>query len=221
MLKIELHNRLIENKDWAPLLFVLCFIFILISKSAFENKFHDFKNLWFSERYVKMYKDNSHLMTLFTFLLFVVQVFSFSFFIHYLLYYLGYISKTDGIVFIQITIVLFVFILAKYLIEKIVATAFDVEEIIEQYNMLKVSYRNYIAMILLPITIVMYYNTPPKPYVLWVLIGVVIAINLLIYSKGIKIFRKIIIGKLFYFILYLCTLEIAPYFFMYYYITKR
>jgi hypothetical protein len=221
MLKIELHNRIIENKDWATLLFVLCFIFILISKSAFENKFHDFKNLWFSERYVKMYRDKSHLMTWFTFLMFVVQVFSFGFFIHYLLYYFDFIKKTDGVVFIQIIILLFVFILAKYLIEKIIATAFDVEEIIEQHNMLKVSYRNYIAMIVLPITTIMYYNTPPKPFVLWIIIGIVIAINLLIYTKGFKIFQKIIIGKLFYFILYLCTLEIAPYFFLYYYVTKR
>ncbi|RZJ46716.1 MAG: DUF4271 domain-containing protein, partial [Flavobacterium sp.] len=36
-----------------------------------------------------------------------------------------------------------------------------------------------------------------------------------------KTYQNAIIGKLFYFILYLCALEIAPYYFMYYWITKE
>ncbi len=221
MLKIELHNRIIENKDWATLLFILCFVVVIITKSAFENKFSDFKNLVFSERYVKMYKDNTHLMTFFTFFLFIVQVLSFGFFIHYILYYFDFIQKTDWIAFIQIITGLSFLILSKYLIEKIIATSFDVEDISEQYNMFKVSYRNYIGLLLLPITIILFYNLKPELVVLQVIIGVVLFSNIIISLKGIKIFQKIIIGKLFYFILYLCALEIAPYYFMYYWFTNK
>ena len=221
MLKIELHNRILENKDWITLLFVLCLLLIVITKSSFENKFSDFKNLFFSERYVKMYKDNTHLMTFFTFLLFIVQVLSFSFFIHYILYYFEFIQKTNWIAFIQIFTALSFLILSKYLIEKIVATSFDIEDISEQYNMFKVSYRNYIALLLLPITIILYYNPKPELVVLQVIIGIVLFSNFIVFIKSIKIFQKIIIGKLFYFILYLCTLEIAPYYYMYYWFTNK
>ena len=222
MLKIELHNRIIENKDWATLLFVLCLIFVIISKSAFENKFNDFKNLWFSQRYVKMYKDNSHLMTWFTFLLFIVQIISVGFFIQYLLFYFGYIETLlSGITFIQIETFLSFFILSKYLIEKIIATSFDIEEIAEQYNMYKVSYRNFIAMILLPVTIVLFYNLKPVELVIYIILGLLALINVIIFIKNVNIFQKIIIGRLFYFILYLCTLEIAPYYFMYYWFTNK
>ncbi len=221
MFKLELHNRILENKDWITLLFVLCLILIVITKSTFENKFSDFKNLFFSERYVKMYKDNTHLMTFFTFLLFIVQVLSFAFFIHYILYYFEFIQKTDWIAFVQIFTGLTFLILSKYLIEKIVATSFDIEDISEQYNMFKVSYRNYIALLLLPITIILNYNSKPELVVLHVIIGIVLFSNFIVFIKSIKIFQKIIIGKLFYFILYLCTLEIAPYYYMYYWFTNK
>ncbi|WP_395049469.1 DUF4271 domain-containing protein, partial [Flavobacterium sp.] len=40
------------------------------------------------------------------------------------------------------------------------------------------------------------------------------------YLVSIKNYQNIIFSKLFYFILYLCALEIAPYYFMYYWFTK-
>ncbi len=220
MLKMELHNRIIENKDWATLLFILCCVFVILTKSTFENRFHDFKNLIFSERYIKIYKDYSHLMTWFTFLLFIVQILSFGFFIQYVMYYLGYISKYDGVFFVKIITLVSFFVLAKYLIEKIIATSFDIEEFAEQYNMLKVSYRNYLAMLLLPITIILFYNLDISTAILQGIILLILFFNCIIYLKGIKIFQKLIIGKMFYFILYLCTLEIAPYYFMYHWFTR-
>ena len=35
-------ERIVANKDWATLLFVLCFVVIVITKAAFENRFSDF-----------------------------------------------------------------------------------------------------------------------------------------------------------------------------------
>ena len=81
MNQTQLHERILENKDWAALVFVLCMLFVALTKSAFENKFSDFKNLIISEKYIKTYRDSSHLMTWFTFLLFIVQILTFSFFI--------------------------------------------------------------------------------------------------------------------------------------------
>ncbi len=227
MKEIVLHTRNIENKEWVALVLVLCLLFVMLTKTAFENKFADFRNLIFSEKYIKTYRDSSHLMTWFTFLLFIVQILTFSFFIHYLIYYFGHSAKADWITkgnwinYIRIVTFLTFFVLSKYLIEKIIATAFDIEEFVEQYNMIKVSYRSFIALLLLPISMIFYYNKEVLPIVIEVLLYILLASNLVIYIKGFKIFQKIIIGKLFYFILYLCTLEIAPYYFMYYWFTKK
>ena len=220
MMSTLLHERIVENKDWVTLLFVLCFIFIVTTKTAFENRFNDFLLLVISDKYIKIYKDNSNLMSWFTIILFLIQIFSFSFFIQYLLYYFGYFSKTDYILYIQIVTLLTFFILSKFLIEKIIATAFNIEEFIEQFDMLKVSYRTYMGLLLLPLTIILYYNSPPKPIYIYLIVEVLLILNCVIYIKSIKIFQNLIIGKLFYFILYLCALEIAPYYFMYYWFTK-
>jgi hypothetical protein len=46
-----LHPRIIESKDWATILFVLAFA-IVAHKSVYE-KFGDFMNLIFSDKYVR------------------------------------------------------------------------------------------------------------------------------------------------------------------------
>ena len=45
MIALELQLRFIENKDWATVLFVLAFALLVVTKTAFENRFRDFTNL--------------------------------------------------------------------------------------------------------------------------------------------------------------------------------
>ncbi len=220
MMGNTLHERIIENNDWATLLFVFCLALIVITKTAFENRFSDFINLIVSDKYIKIYKDSSNLMSWFTVILFFVQIISLSFFIRYLLLFFEYVKVADWVVFIQIFTFLTFFILSKFLIEKIIATSFNIEEFTEQFNMLKVNYRTYMGILLLPVSIILFYNPMPKPIVIYIILDVLLVINIVIYLKSIKIFQNLIIGKLFYFILYLCALEIAPYYFMYYWFTR-
>lgn len=221
MLEIVLQPRILESKDWATVLFVLCFILIAATKGVFEGRFADFSRLAYSDKYIKIYRDSGNLMNWFTISLFVVQVISFAFFIQIILSYFGYASKTDWIIYIQIVTLLSVFILSKYLIEKIIATSFNIEEFSEQFNLQKVSYRTYIGLCLLPINVILFYNDTPIDLLIYFLIAIILLINIFTYLLSLKIYQNLIIGKLFYFILYLCALEIAPYYFMYYWFTKR
>jgi hypothetical protein len=221
MLAFELHNRIIENKDWATVLFVLCVGIIVLNKSIFSVKFNEFIRLAYSDKYIKIYKDSSNLMNEFTISMFVVQLFSFSFFILLILNQFEKASKTDGILYIQIFTFLTVFILTKFLIEKIIATVFKLEEFNEQFNLLKVYYRTYFGFILLPINIVLFYNSFDSNLFFWTLIIALLAINIITYIFALKIYQNLILRKLFYFILYLCTLEIAPYYFVYNWFTKN
>jgi len=220
MIEHVLHPRIAENKDWATALFVLAFVIIAFTKSVYENRFEDFMNLIFSDKYSKVYRDSSNISSSFTVSLFVVQVISFSFFIQIILSLFGHASKTDWLLYIQIFTFLIFFILAKYLIEKIIATAFNIEEFVEQFNLQKVTYRTYIGLIILPLSVVLFYYDTISRNILLFLIAIVLIFNILAYLISIKNYQNIIFGKLFYFILYLCALEIAPYYFMYYWFTK-
>jgi hypothetical protein len=220
MIENVLHPRIIENKDWATVLFVLAFALIAVTKSVFENRFSEFSRLMISDKYIKIYRDTSQLMSWFNITLFIVQLISFAFFIQLALHYFGYVSKTDWLIYIQIVTFLGVFILSKYLIEKIIATSFNIEEFTEQFNLQKVSYRTYIGLLILPVNIILFYNNNPSKILIFTLIAIVLIINLWTYLVSLKNYQNLLFGKMFYFILYLCALEIAPYYFMYYWFTK-
>jgi hypothetical protein len=215
-----LHPRITDTSDWVTIIFIMAFGIIALTKSIYENRFADFTKLIFSDKYTRIYRDSSHLMDMFSISLFFVQIISFSFFIQILLSQFGYGTKTDWILFIQVFTFITYFIFSKFLIEKIIATAFKIEEVVEQYNLQKISYRTYVGLLLLPIDIILfYYDSILKNIPLLILYGIIV-LNVFLYLFIIKIYRKEIFGKLFYFILYLCTLEIAPYYFMYYWFTK-
>jgi hypothetical protein len=221
MIENVLQQRVLEPRDWATYLFIFSFALIAITRTAFETRFGDFLKILVSDKYIKVYKDTSHLMSGFTILLFIVQVISFSFFIQLVLSHFCTVSKSDWILFIRIFSFFGIFVLSKFLIEKIIATTFNIEEFTEQFNLQKVSYRTFIGLLLLPVNIYLFYNNSSSNVLVYCVISLILAINLYTYLISLKIYQNLLIGKLFYFILYLCALEIAPYYFIYYLITKN
>lgn len=221
MIDMIFHTRTITNKDWATIIFIAALGIIALTKSFFENRFADFIKLIFSDKYIKIYKDSSHLWSGFTIALFFVQIISLAFFMQLILHSFGYVSKTDWVVFIQLITFLGFFILSKYLLEKIVASSFTFEEFTEQFNLRKLSYRTYAGLLILPINLILFYNSISSRSFIIILIGAIVTINVLTYILSLKNFQNLIFSKLFYFILYLCTLEIAPYYFIYYWFTKK
>jgi hypothetical protein len=221
MLAIQLHDRIIESKDWATILFVVCLAIIAVNKTISSVRFNEFVRLAYSDKYTKIYRDSSNLMSGFTISMFVLQLISFSFFTLLVLNQFNKTEKTDLIVYIQILTFLSVFILSKYLIEKIIATAFKIEEFNEQFNLLKVNYRAYFGFILLPVNIILYYNSLNSNWFFWTLLITLISINIITYLVVLKLYQNLLLRKIFYFILYLCTLEIAPYYFIYNWFTKN
>jgi hypothetical protein len=220
MIENLLHPRLIENKDWATLVFVVAFALIALTKSLFENRFSEFSKLIFSSKYLKVYKDSGQSLSWFNVILFFVQLISLSFLIQIIASNQGILAKNDGITYIRIVTFLGVFILSKYLIDKIIAAVFNIEEFSEQFNMQKLSYRTYISVMALPIIVFLYYNTTISTSFLFLFLLLILLINSITYLKSLKNYQNLIFGKLFYFILYLCALEIAPFYFLYYWFTK-
>ena len=218
---LQLSERILVNKDWATVLFVLAISIVALNKTVFSVRFNEFIKLGYSDKYNKVYKDTNNLLSWFTISMFVIQLLSFSFFILLLLSYFNYTQTDNYITYIQIITFLFVFILSKFLIEKIIGTTINSESLVDQFNLIKVNYRAFLGFILLPINIVLYYNSWPIKEVFYIILTIFLIYNVFTYYFLVKTYQKTILRKLFYFILYLCTLEIAPYYFMYYWVTKN
>ncbi|MGX7667562.1 DUF4271 domain-containing protein [Flavobacterium pedocola] len=220
MMDLILNERAAESKDWATILFVVSFILIAVNRAIFEVRFNEFVRIAISDKYLKIYKDSGNMQSWFTISMFVVQLISFAFLIQLTLSVFDLTTKTNWVSYLQIITLLGVFILSKYLIEKIIATTFNIEEFNEQFNLQKVNYRAYIGMMILPVNILLFYNNFLSKTLIISILGVILAINIITYFFSLKNYQNLILSKFFYFILYLCALEIAPYYFMYYWFTK-
>lgn len=222
MLTLHFQDRIIDFKDWATILFALCFLVVAINKNVFQARFNEFVRLGVSDKYTKIYKDSSNLKSGFTISMFFVQLFSFAFFLVLVVKQFNYSENSESILFLQIFTFLGVFILSKYLIEKIIATVFKIEEFNESFNLLKVGYRTFFGFVLLPVNILLFYNPVlNKNWIYVTILLIIIIANVITYFVTLKLYQNSLIRKIFYFILYLCTLEIAPYYFMYYFFTKN
>jgi len=211
-----LTERIITNKDWATLLFFVGFSIIAINRTVFSVRFAEFTRLAISDKYLKIYKDNTNLRNSFTLSFLTIQLLSITFFLQIVAKSFGIIPEYRLLSFIQILNFTCFFVIGKYLIDKIIGITFDIEDFVDHFNLQKATYRNYIGMYLLVVDLVLFYNDIVNQMIVGALGITLILTNISLYVIFIKNHRKTILNKLFYFILYLCTLEIAPYFIIYF-----
>ena len=205
-------NRIIESLDWVTLIMVGCILIIAILKVIYPKRFNDFIRLPVSNNYFLAKGKSEELRHPFSILLFVIQLISISLFVN--LFFLEK-GKANVLLFLQILFVVFVFIIVKTSIEKIIGTIFSIEKLIDHYIYEKLSYRNFLSLLLIITNFIFYFSIKPDLNILLILTGILFLVNMLILSYSYKNYRSLIFNNLFYFLLYICALEISPYLILY------
>ena len=205
-------NRIIESLDWVTLIIVGCIIVIAILKVIYPKRFNDFIRLPVSNNYFLAKGKSEELRHPFSILLFIIQLISISLFIN--LFFLEK-GKANVLLFLQILFVVFVFIIVKTSIEKMIGAIFSIEKLIDHYIYEKLSYRNFLSLLLIIANLIFYFSIKPDLNILLILTGILFLGNMLILSYSYKNYRSLIFSNLFYFLLYICALEISPYLILY------
>ncbi|MCF6306738.1 MAG: DUF4271 domain-containing protein [Flavobacteriaceae bacterium] len=205
-------ERTIYSLDWVILLLVGSIAIIAILKSLYPNRFDDFIKLPFSSNYFLLKGKSEEIKHPFSWVLFGVQIISISLFLN-----LFFIEENlgDSKVFLQIFLGISSFVIIKYSIEKIIGIVFSIENITNQYAYQKLTYRNYLALFLLIANFIFYFSVQANKQVLLVFAGILILINCVVLYYSFKKYRNLLFSNFFYFLLYLCTLEISPYVLLY------
>ena len=198
--------------DWVTLIMVGCILIIAILKVIYPKRFNDFIRLPVSNNYFLAKGKSEELRHPFSILLFVIQLISISLFVN--LFFLEK-GKANVLLFLQILFVVFVFIIVKTSIEKIIGTIFSIEKLIDHYIYEKLSYRNFLSLLLIITNLIFYFSIKPDLNTLLILTGILFLVNMLILSYSYKNYRSLIFSNLFYFLLYICALEISPYLILY------
>ena len=207
-------REVIANESYT-LLFVLCIALLALAKFWYNTRFNDFLSVLVNWKYLKIYARDQKFVDQFDGLLygnFIISATIFS-----LISYGVLIEPIafDWYLFVKILIGIGAVIIIKVLLERLVGSLFDIDELIDQYLFQKSNYKNYLGLILLPMNIVFIYTLSPSKTIIYIAIAALFVVNLTGIASTFKNYQGIILGNLFYFILYLCALEFGPYIVLY------
>ncbi len=205
-------HRTIESLDWITFILVGCVILVTVLRVVYPKRFDDFIKLPISNNYFLTKGKFEELKHPFSVLFFLIQVLTISLFI-----FLFFLEKRElsATIFIKITLASFTFILIKTCIEKLIGSIFDIETIINNYIFTKLSYRNFISLFLIVLNFIFYFSVEPTMLLLFIFSGFIVLLNLFILFINYKNYRSLIFSNFFYFLLYICALEISPYLILY------
>ncbi|MGY8933056.1 MAG: DUF4271 domain-containing protein [Flavobacteriales bacterium] len=189
-----------------------CIVVIAILKVIYPKRFEDFIRLPVSNNYFLAKGKSEELRHPFSILLFLIQLISISLFAY--LFFLEK-GKATVLLFFQILSAVFIFIIVKTSIEKMIGAVFSIKNVIDQYIYEKLTYRNFISLLLIIANLIFYFSVKPDLNTLLIFTGILFLINILFLFYSYKNYRSLIFSNFFYFLLYLCALEISPYLILY------
>ena len=207
--------REVISNEWFTILIVLCLAVLAVAKFAYNKRFSDFISVIGNSKYLKIYARDQKFIDQFDALLFVNLIISSSIFV-----YLAYTTLVEQLVFemglfFKIMVGIGGLILIKILLERLIASVFDIDELIDSYIFQKTNYKNYLGLILLPVNIILIYSLTPNKLIILIFLGLLFLVNAIGFLTSFRTHQKLILNNWFYFILYLCALEIGPYVILY------
>ncbi|CAL65096.1 DUF4271 domain-containing protein [Christiangramia forsetii] len=213
-------ERIYEFQDWITIIFLACLVLLVLAKLLFPQRFEEFISLLNSGKFIAFKGKENKAFHPFNILLLLIQALAVSVFLYIAYTYFFNISDPDLIIYIRIFTAYFCLILIKAGVEKIIGNIFDLDEKIDYYLFQKFSYRNFISLFLLSVSLLLIYTINPTALLIG-LVGVSAIIAntialIIIFKKN----QNVLSANWFYFILYLCALEIAPYIILYKLITN-
>ncbi|QNJ97226.1 hypothetical protein ALE3EI_0649 [Constantimarinum furrinae] len=213
---VDYADRHLENIDWITLLLFGCLALFALAKYLYPKRFQEFIMLPLTNKYFLIQGRNNEINHPFNILLFASQVISISLFI-YLAFtvYNPDLVQQNSWLYVQICTFYSVFVLVKFCIEKIVAHVFSIETLINSYLYQKLSCRNLLSMFFFIANLVLFYVTTPSEVYIVTLFVLLLLLNGIALFYSYKTNGNSILKNFFYFILYLCALEISPYIILY------
>ena len=207
--------REVISNEWFTVLIVACLCILTMAKLAFSARFNDFLLVIGNSKYLKIYARDQKFIDQFDALLFINLIISLSLFVFISYTTLVVSEPFDIIFFLKLMLGVGAIVLIKVLIERLIGSIFEIDPLIDSYLFQKTNYKNYIGLLLLPVNIVLIYSITPTTTIIYSIIGVLLLINMLGFVTSFKTYQKLVLSNLFYFILYLCALEIGPYIILY------
>jgi len=211
--------RAVDFYDWGNYLMIICFLLFVFVFSFQNPRMIALLNLPISDKYLRIY-DEQPLNSIFNSIGFFLKLISFSFIAYFSYLKLFDIDAYNFKLFLQIFTILLVYLVSKILFEKIIFSVFEIENLFEKIQYTRFSYSNVIGILMLPLHFFLFYNFESSSIFFYFYIGIIVIALLFNYFVSILQFINLLLKHHIYFILYICTLEIAPLIYIYHLVKK-
>jgi hypothetical protein len=201
--------------EWFTIFTIVGLFAIVVAKYINTLRFNDFLYVIGNSKYLKIYTKDQKFIDHFDSFLFVNLAISLSIFIYFA--YSNFISPIsfELITFLKLLFAVSAVIIIKTLLERLIGSLFEIDSLIDDYLFQKTTFKNYSGMVFLTANLFLLYTNLPVNIVIISAILLVCLINLIGFLTSFKNYQKLINPNFFYFLLYLCALEIGPYVLLY------
>jgi hypothetical protein len=207
--------RNIVSNELFTVLLVISLIIVAIAKLASPKRFDDFILVIGNDKYLKIYSREQKFFDNFDALLFSNLILSVSVFCFIILRFIEETRKIPINNMFKLAVGIAIFVLIKVLLERLIGSLFEIDKLTDLYLFQKITYKNYLGILLLPINALLLFTFQPTLNIIYGIIILLLSINVIGLISSLKSHQSLIKNNLFYFILYLCALEIAPYIILY------
>ncbi len=197
--------------DWMTLTLFVGLVVLALGKYLFHKKFLNFIILPFNDKYILLHNKKGQFSHWFHLLLTLFQIINLSLFIFLVLQTFDLFPFEKTITnYIIILGFLALFELVKFLLQMFTGFVFNNLSLMGSLIFSKISYLNYSSIVIAVANILLIYITTNSKTIIYVALSLIFLINGIGITKVLKNHQKALFPYFVYFILYLCTLEIAP-----------
>jgi len=207
---IQATERLIASKDGYTFVFLVIVCLLLLARALFGGRLVFANYFLFTNAH--LLKDNKEVKFGLHFILLVVSALTFSVLLFVIIqnYEVLKVDMDATKLFLLITAVVFFYLLFSSLISELLGRLLGIKELVRAYVIFKISYLKTIVLFLLPLLLLVVYAPLYQLGILKMTVACTLVLLVLRAALILINNKNLILNELFYFILYLCTLEIAP-----------
>ena len=208
---MEAVDRMVLSNDWITGILLLSLLCMVFAKELFYNRFLNFIILPFNNKYIFLYNKKGRLLSGFHLAFSLFQILNLSLFVYLGSLAWGHESRW-GSSFVYPVILggLLAFILLKIGLQLTAGYIFDREKLVNSLIFKKISYLNYSTLVLFAANLLLTYLLPQSKAIVLAGFSLALLVNIIGWITILKMHQKYVSTHFFYFILYLCALEMAP-----------
>ena len=207
------------QSDWITIVILISLVFIIIAKQMFYTRFVNFLVLPFNNKYLFMYNKRDILFNWFHIFLAGFQLINLTLFTFYAAEIVLQADLSNSpLNFLIVFSLILLFFLLKVIIQLGNSFVFNNQKTITEIIFKKISFLNFSGLILFVANVLLTFIFQGSALVVYAGIFFVLLVNAVGWITILRNHQKYISSYFFYFILYLCALEISPYVLMVYYI---